>query len=498
MDPEEYRKAGYASIDYIIDQFQTINDRQNISEVSPGYLRELLPKSMPEEGEKWEDIQRDFDTKIMPGLTNWQSPNFLAFFPANTSYPSMLGELYSSAFSAPAFNWICSPAITELETIVLDWLAKELGLPSQFFSDGEGGGVIQGSASEAIVTVMIAARDRYLREVVGSKYENEDELEEAIAKARGKLVAFASDQAHSATHKAALIAGVKFIPIKTEAKDNYVLTGELLEDAINKARAKGLLPFYLTASLGTTAICAVDKLVEINNVTRQYPEIWKHVDAAYSGSAMICPEYQHYLKGVEEFDSFDMNMHKWLLVNFDASCLFLRKRRDLIDALSVMPPYLRSNVSDSGLVIDYRDWQIPLGRRFRSLKIWFVMRTYGLKGMREHILKTIAIGEHFTELTRSRPDVFRIAAPPAFGLTVFQILPLDVAQQDIETEINELSKAVANRLNAEHVVFITASTVDNKFCLRVVTGSPWASKEKMTEAFDYILKVSEEERTSKS
>ncbi|KAK9326313.1 pyridoxal phosphate-dependent transferase [Lipomyces orientalis] len=489
MDPEEYRKAAYASIDYIVDYYKTITERQVVSDVQPGYLRRLLPSEMPEEPESWDDIQKDFDSKIVPGLTHWQSPNFLAFFPGNTSFPSILGELYSAAFSAPAFNWICSPAVTELETIVLDWLAKQMGLPSEFLSDGEGGGVIQGSASEAVVTTMVAARDRYLRDAIASKYLTEEEKEAAIAAARGKLVAFASDQTHSSTQKAALIAGVKFIAIKTYPGDDYALTGDSLTKALKEAEDKGLLPFFLTASLGTTAICAVDKFVEIGEAMKDYPHTWKHIDAAYSGAALICPEFQHYLAGVEFFDSFDMNMHKWLLVNFDASCLYVRKRRHLTDALSITPSYLRNEASDSGLVIDYRDWQIPLGRRFRSLKIWFVMRTYGAKGMQEHIRKTLGIGVHFTKLIQSRPDLFSIVTPPRFGLSVFQIVP-----SNSDESAGDLTKRVADRINNGKVLFLTTSAVDGKMCIRVVTGSPWATDKAMTQAFDYILAISEEER----
>ncbi|KAK9329818.1 pyridoxal phosphate-dependent transferase [Lipomyces starkeyi] len=489
MDPEEYRRAAYASVDYIVDYYKTITERQVVSDVEPGYLRQLLPTEMPQEPESWDDIHRDFDSHIVPGLTHWQSPNFLAFFPANTSFPSILGELYSAAFSAPAFNWICSPAVTELETIVLDWLAKQMGLPSEFLSDTEGGGVIQGSASEAIVTTMVAARDRYLRDAIASKYSTEEEKEVAIAAARGKLVAFASDQTHSSTQKAALIAGVKFIAIKTYPEDDYALTGAALTKAFKEAEDRGLLPFFLTASLGTTAICAIDKFIEIGEATKDYPHTWKHIDAAYSGAALICPEFQHYLAGVEYFDSFDMNMHKWLLVNFDASCLYVRKRKYLTDALSITPSYLRNAASDSGLVIDYRDWQIPLGRRFRSLKIWFVMRTYGAKGMQEHVRKTLGIGVHFAKLIQARPDVFSIATPPRFGLTVFQVVPLKP-----EETANDVTKKVVNRINNEKVIFLTASTVDGEECIRVVTGSPWATDKAMSEAFQYILTVSEEER----
>ena len=323
----------------------------------------------------------------------------MAFFPANATYASMLGELYSAAFTAPAFNWICSPAVTELETIVLDWLCKLLNLPDVFLSTGEGGGVIQGSASEAVVTVMVAARDKYLRET--TSHLSGEELEDAIAHKRSRLVALGSDQAHSSTQKAALICGVRYRSVPTSKDNEFSLTGAALLKTISECKAKGLEPFFLTCNLGTTSTCAVDDFASVASSLAtlspgrpgQPGEIWVHVDAAYAGAALVCPEYQHYTSDMKNFHSFDMNMHKWLLTNFDASCLFIRRRKDLVDALSITPSYLRNEHSESGLVTDYRDWQIPLGRRFRALKIWFVMRTYGVEGLQKHIRGHIELGK---------------------------------------------------------------------------------------------------------
>jgi aromatic-L-amino-acid decarboxylase len=241
----------------------------------------------------------------------------MAFFPASSTYPGMLGELYSSAFTAAAFNWLCSPAITELETIVLDWLADLMGLPGCFKSNTEGGGVIQGSASEAIVTVMVAARDRYLREAT-KDIKDEAEKERNITELRGKLVALGSDHAHSSTHKAALICGTKFKTVPTELKEGLAMTGDALAKTLKECEAQGFVPFYITATLGSTATCAVDKFEEIAQVVRSHPLLWVHVDAAYAGSALICPEYHYLSQQMEPFNSFDMNMHKWLLTNFDA------------------------------------------------------------------------------------------------------------------------------------------------------------------------------------
>ncbi|KAK9480462.1 pyridoxal-dependent decarboxylase conserved domain-containing protein [Lipomyces japonicus] len=496
MDPEEFRKAAYQSIDYIVDYYKSLQSRPVVSEVSPGYLRNLLPEDIPQDPESWDTILNDFNTKIVPGLTHWQSPNFLAFFPANTSFPSILGETFSAAFSAPAFNWICSPAVTELETIVLEWLAKLLALPKAFHSVGQGGGVIQGSASEAVVVAMIAARDRYLRDMVAAKYDDERKREAAISAARGRLVAFASDQTHSSTHKAAIVAGVKFISIPTWVENQYSLTGASLLQAIEEADKQGLLPFFLTASLGTTAICAVDRFDEIAQVTADRPEIWKHIDAAYAGAALICPEFQHYLNGVgDHYDSFDMNLHKWLLVNFDASCLYVRNRSNLTQALTLTPTYLRNSATDSGLVIDYRDWQIPLGRRFRALKVWFVFRTFGATGLRKHIYKSLAVGQKFTDAIKTRPDLFSIVTEPRFGLTVFQVLPnKDKDNNNNHETANDVTKRVAEQIDKDGYIFLTVAVVDGKVSIRVVSGSPWATEENMGNVFAYILKVSEHTR----
>lgn len=245
----------------------------------------------------------------------------MAFFPSNASYPSMLGELYSAAFTAPGFNWLCSPAVTELETIVLDWLSRLFNLPPCFYSEGEGGGVIQGSASEAIVTVMVAARERYFKRVCeGLDGEARDAK---ISSIRSRLVALGSDQSHSSTQKAALILGVRFKAVPTSMEDNLSISGENLIQTLGECEREGLEPFYLTTTLGTTSTCAIDYFQDIQQVLRldiqPAPEIWIHVDAAYAGAALVCEEYHHLTKSFDAFDSFEMNMHKWLLVNFDAA-----------------------------------------------------------------------------------------------------------------------------------------------------------------------------------
>jgi aromatic-L-amino-acid decarboxylase len=244
----------------------------------------------------------------------------MAYFPASSTYPSILGELYSAAFTAPAFNWLCSPAVTELETIVLDWLARLMNLPSCFLSQGEGGGVIQGSASEAIVTVMVAARER----AVKAACEGLDgkELEEKAATIRSRLIALGTSESHSATAKAAVIAGVRYRAITLHMEDDLALTGKGLQAALDECERDGLEAFYLTTTMGTTSTCATDHFGEIKEVAKLYPGLWIHVDAAYAGAALICKEYQDVTQHFDGFHSFDMNMHKWLLTNFDARCAF--------------------------------------------------------------------------------------------------------------------------------------------------------------------------------
>ncbi|KAI5845619.1 pyridoxal phosphate-dependent transferase [Morchella snyderi] len=497
MDSSQFRAAAHSAIDQIIGYYDTIEDRKVLSGVEPGYLKNLLPDGPPVDGEVWAEIQKDIESKIIPGITHWQSPNFLAFFPANSTYPGILGELYSAAFTSANFNWLCSPAATELETIVLDWLCKLLNLPKCYLSTSPngGGGVIQGSASEAIVTVVVTARDRYLK-MLSAGAKTEEEKEEIIDAHRHKLVAIFSDQAHSSTQKGCQISGVKHRSIKVAGSpaSNYSLTGPLLRQKLEELKEQGLEPFYITLTLGTTSTCAVDNFEEIIEVLKDYPHIWVHVDAAYAGAALICEEFQHLTAGFEKFDSFDMNMHKWLLTNFDCSCLYVKERKHLFDALSITPAYLRNPFTASGHVTDYRDWQIPLGRRFRALKIWFVMRTYGVSGLQHHVRNIISIGEHFSSLIKSRPDLFTIIAPPAFALTVFVVNPINGGGPE---ERNKLTKTVYESINEEGKIFITSGVVDEIYMIRVVGASPKTRKRHLERAFGIIVEMAEKVRGEK-
>jgi len=441
----------------------------------------------------------------------------MAFFPANATYPSMLGELYSAAFTAPAFNWLCSPAVTELETIVLDWLARILHLPDCFLSEGEGGGVMQGSASEAVVTVMVAARERYLN--TASEGLSGKEKEDKIAHTRSRLIALGTEESHSSVAKAALIAGVRYQSIPTHLSDNLALTGSSLLSTLESCTRQSLLPFFLSTTLGTTATCATDRFAEIAHVAKLSPNLWLHIDAAYAGAALLLPQYSHLTFPFSSFDSFNMNMHKWLLTNFDASILFVRARKSLTSALSITPSYLRNAYSDSGLVTDYRDWQIPLGRRFRALKIWFVMRTYGVNGLKGHVSRHIALGETFASWIRERSDLFTIIAPPAYALTVFTVslppkthmappapsepaitdglspplLPpqLPSLSSSALEQTNHLTQTVYERINAAGEIWLTSSVVKGIYAIRVVSANERTDEGHLRRAFEIIVAETE-------
>ncbi|KAI0013137.1 pyridoxal phosphate-dependent transferase [Xylariaceae sp. FL0662B] len=495
MDSKQFREAAISSIDDIVKYYDNIEQRRVASNVEPGYLRKLLPDEAPQDGEAWAEIQKDLEAKVLPGITHWQSPNFLAWFPASSSFPAMLGEMYSSAFTGAAFNWICSPVVTELETVVLDWMAKVFSLPECYLSTGptNGGGVIHGTASEAIATVLVAARDKYLREAT-AHIADEEEREDAIALRRAKLVALGSVATHSATKKAAQIAGVRFRAVPVHAADGYKLTGAELRKTILALRARGLEPFYLTATLGTTDTCAVDDMDSIADVLAELAppgpgELWVHVDAAYAGAALVCPEYQGLAPVLARFHSYNVNLHKWLLVNFDCSALYVRNRTHLTDALSVSLPILSNLYTDPGLVTNYRDWQIPFGRRFRSLKVWFVVRTYGVNGLRAHIRKHVGLAERFAGLLRGRPDLFEILTGPRFALTVFKLR----GRGDDATleEQNAATKKMYDAVVAEGKIFLSSTVVGGVFAIRHCPATPFVEEHHVLKHFEILAEAAE-------
>ena len=381
MTLDEFRRYGHSMVDWIAQYYESVEQYPVLSQVTPGEIRAGLPAEPPREGQLFEDMLKDVTELILPGVTHWQSPNFFAFFPANTSGPAILAELLSAGLGVQGMLWTTSPACTELETHMLDWVADMLDLPEKFKSSSSGGGVIQDSASSASLVALLAARER-----ATGFASNEQGLSE-------RLVAYASTQAHSSIEKAVKIAGLGRQNLRLiDVDETYAMRADALAEQIRKDRSAGYKPAFACATVGTTSSNALDPLAEIGRICQQ-EGIWLHVDAAMVGTAAICPEFRYIHQGLELADSYCFNPHKWMFTNFDCDCFYVADRAALINTLSVLPEYLRNEATESGAVIDYRDWQIPLGRRFRSLKLWFVIRHYGVEGLQFHIRRHVELAQ---------------------------------------------------------------------------------------------------------
>jgi len=462
MTPEEFRKYGYQVINWIADYYLRVEEYPVLSQVKPGEIRAGLPPDPPQTGEAFEDMLADLDKLIMPGITHWQSPNFFAFFPANTSGPSILADLLSSGLGVQGMSWITSPACTELETHVLDWIAGMLGLPEKFTSHTAGGGVIQDTASTATLTALIAARER------ATNYtSNADGCD-------GSLVVYASTQTHSSIEKAVKIAGLGKNNLRLVAVDqHYAMDPVDLAAQIDVDLAAGFVPCFVCATVGTTSSNALDPLREIGEICTE-KGIWLHVDAAMSGTAALCPEYRYILDGLELADSFCFNPHKWMFTNFDCDCFFVADRDTLINTFCVLPEYLRNKETEAGTVIDYRDWHIQLGRRFRALKLWFVIRHYGVAGLQYHIRRHIQLAQLFASWIEADPD-FELASPAPLNLVCFRHTAGDVVNQEIMEAINQSGKA-----------YLTHTKLDDRFTLRLCVGQTNTDADHVSHVWNLI------------
>lgn len=465
MNADEFRAFGKATVDYIADYLENIRERQVLPSVEPGYIREFVPEEAPEEPEQWHDVLKDVERVVMPGVTHWHSPQFHAYYPTANSYPGIVGELLSAGIGCIGFSWMTSPACTELEVTMMDWLGKLIGLPEEFLncSDGPGGGIIQGSASEASLVALLAAKEKSVQRV-----KNEQpELDDGIIKS--KLVAYTSDQSNSSVEKAGLLGSMIMRLLPTD--ENCSFRGSTLESAVIKDMEQGLVPCCVIATLGTTGTCAFDSLLELGPICMKN-NLWLHVDAAYAGAAFICPEFRHHMAGVEYADSFNFNPHKWLLVNFDCSAMWVKNANDLVDAFSVERIYLAHQ--KQGLAPDYRNWQIPLGRRFRSLKLWFVLRLYGASGLRTHIRKQVQLVQHFEKMLLEDPR-FEVVTRAVMGLISFRLKGPD-----------HLTKKLYEQLISAHKIYLTAATHSGRFMIRFVVCSRFSEEKDINFAWQEI------------
>ncbi|XP_027429968.1 aromatic-L-amino-acid decarboxylase isoform X2 [Zalophus californianus] len=432
MNSSEFRRRGKEMVDFVADYLEGIEGRQVYPDVEPGYLRPLIPTTAPEEPDTFEDILNDVEKIIMPGAA--------------------------------------SPACTELETVMMDWLGKMLKLPEAFLAGqvGEGGGVIQGSASEATLVALLAARTKVVRRLQAA---SPGLTQGAIME---KLVAYSSDQAHSSVERAGLIGGVKIKAIPSDGK--FAMRASALQEALERDKAEGLIPFFVVATLGTTSCCSFDNLLEVGPICTK-EDVWLHIDAAYAGSSFICPEFRHLLNGVEFADSFNFNPHKWLLVNFDCSAMWVKKRTDLIGAFKLDPLYLKHGHQDSGLITDYRHWQLPLGRRFRSLKMWFVFRMYGVKGLQAYIRKHVRLAHEFEHLVHQDPR-FEICAEVTLGLVCFRL-----------KGSNKLNEDLLERINSAKKIHLVPCHLRDKFVLRLAICARTVESAHVRQAWEHIQQL---------
>lgn len=476
MNHDEFRYWGHRLVDWIAEYWEQVERYPVAAQVQPGDIRRQLPDTAPVRGEPFQAVLRDVEEILLPGIMHWQSPNFYAYFPGNNSPPSVLGELLSAGLGVQGMMWATSPACTELESLVLDWLVDMLGLPSAFLSSSQGGGVIQDSASSATLCALLAARER----ATGGDSNREGNP--------GHLTAYASNQAHSSVEKGVRIAGLGSHNLRMiDVDPSFAMRPDRLRQAILDDRNRGQLPCFVCATVGTTSSTALDPVREIGEICREFG-IWLHVDAAMAGTAALCPEFRYLHADLERADSYCFNPHKWMFTNFDCNCLFLADRRPLIQALSILPEYLRNEASASGAVIDYRDWQIPLGRRFRALKLWFVIRSYGIEGLQARIRLHVQLAQEFADWVRQDPR-FELAAPVPLCLVCFRHRGGDAANQQL-----------LEQLNASGRMFLSHTRLDDQLTLRMSIAQSQTQRPHVQQAWQQIQQLADRlaSRTSES
>ncbi|MBM4010313.1 MAG: aspartate aminotransferase family protein [Planctomycetes bacterium] len=457
FDPERFRAEGRAVIDWVADYWASLAARRVTPDVRPGDVRSQLPPRPPESPVPLADILADLDRIILPALTHWQHPAFFGYFPASASGPSILGELLAAGLGVQGMLWATSPACTELEAHVLDWLRDLLGLPKRFASAGAGGGVIQDSASSGVLVAMVAARERATARRTNAG---------GVTASAAPLVAYASVDAHSSVDKAAGIAGIGRDAVRKVPVDGLGrMDLPALAAAVHADVAAGRRPFFAAATVGSTACGAIDPLPAIAEILAPH-SAWLHVDAAWAGAAAICPELRGaVVAGAERADSWGFNPHKWLLVNFDCHALWVSDRQAVVSALSTKPEYLRNAASESGAVIDYADWQVPLGRRFRALKLWMTLRMLGAAALREHVRRHVAWAREFAALVAEDPR-FELLLAPNLSLVCFALTAGDDATREL-----------LDRLNATGRCLLTHAHVGGRYAIRMAIGGATTGRD---------------------
>ncbi len=466
MKNDDFRRAGHQFVDWIADYFENIEKYPVLSPVEPGEIKALIPAVPPARGEAMDGIFRDFERVVMPGIAHWQHPGWFAYFPANNSPASVLGEMLTAGLGAQCMVWKTSPAAAELEEVVADWLRQMIGLPEGF------AGVIQDTASTATLCALLTARER------ATGFEsNESGL-------RAPLAVYASGEAHSSVEKAVKIAGYGKKSLRRIPTDGrFALVPERLEEALARDKEAGLVPACVVATVGTTSSGGLDPLRPIGDICRRHG-VWLHVDAAWAGTAALLPEKRWILDGAEQADSLVFNPHKWMVTNFDCSAYFVRDPAALVRTFEIHPEYLKTGVDAK--VRNYRDWGIQLGRRFRALKLWFVIRSYGVEGLQDMVREHLRLAALVRDWIGSDPR-FELLAPVELGLVCFRLN--DGRDED---GLHVLNNRLLERVNAAGPVFLSHTTLNGRFAIRLVVGQRTTEERHVRNAWDLVSAKADE------
>jgi aromatic-L-amino-acid decarboxylase len=462
MDNHEFRKQAHQMVDWMADYLSNPSAYPVKSQVNPGDVYSSLPANPPEQGESMDSIFYDFNKLIIPGITHWQSPNFHAYFPANSSYPSILAEMLTATLGAQCMKWDTSPAAAELEECTVNWMKKITGIPENF------NGVIQDGASSSTLVAILSARENY------SEFSINDQ-----GFTSQNFRVYCSSEAHSSVEKAVKIAGIgKSNLVKIPVDREFRLIPDKLAEAIEKDIKAGKTPLCVIAAIGTTSSTAIDPLNSIGLLCEKY-KIWLHVDAAYAGSAFILPEFRWMIEGIERADSIVLNPHKWLFTNFDCSLYYVKNLSSLLNTFSILPEYLRTN--NQGRVNDYCDWGIPLGRRFRALKLWFVIRNFGISGLQEKLRLHLELAKEFKSWL-IEDGRFEIMSPLTLNLICFRFNPGTLNTE----QLNRVNEDLLSRINRSGKIYLSHTKLDGKYTLRIVIGQTYIQAEHVLKAWEVI------------
>ncbi len=460
MNPEEFRRHGHALVDWMADYFAGAAELPITPDVAPGQIRRAIPPAPPTAGEPFETLFRDFRELIVPGMTHWNHPGWFAYFPGNNSPPSVLGEMLTAAIGAQCMSWSNSPAGTDLEQVVMDWLRQMIGLPPEFV------GVIQDTASTATLVALLSARERATGGAAGAEGMS----------GGPSLAVYASAEAHSSVDKAVKLAGYGLARLRRIDTDrDFALRPELLERTMEEDIAAGIRPACVIASVGTTSSTAIDPVPAIAELCGRLG-VWLHVDAAYAGPAAIVPELRWIFEGVARADSVVLNPHKWLLTNFDCTAYYVRDPAALLGAFQATPEYLRTAYDPE--VVNFRDWGIQLGRRFRALKLWFVLRSYGVEGLQALIRGHVALARELEGWIRQEPG-FEVMAPVPLGLVCFRYRPEGLS----DLEVDDLNRRLLEWVNASRRVFLTHTRLGGRYTIRLVVGQRTTERRHVEDAW---------------